>query len=307
MSDAFARRMYGQRPRKGPPPGEAWEFWVKWGRKRIESGRDIIVVIDADRKAGPTRIGKSTLGQRLLMEWDPTFKRGVLRERIASRPLDLAGFVGKCGAGQGMLYDEGMWGARARDAMAPETKMLGELLGTLASRGAIVVICVHSMLSLDSEVRGLAALRMLVRRRGLAEAHTPQIQLDLERPRLLPFREHAMSPVRWDPIVGAMHREYEAVKREVQDRWLLRRLEEQRIWEARRLGLPIHPPVDRVTAGGHIRADGVPPPPPSPPQTWKCGVITFRRSDHYLRHLTSETHAKGRCGGAPGTFVRRRS
>ena len=248
------RELYGREPDEAQIllPREIWDYWVEWGRTRIRRGQDIIVVIDADRRAtgSPTRIGKSTLGMLFLSEWDPTFRANVIRERYASSPSDLARFDLKCRPGQGVLYDEGMWGGRGRDAMSPENKLLGEILGTLASRQAIVVICSHSMLSLDPDVKALAALRLLVRRPGLAEVHVPTVYFDLEKPRLLPFREHGMSPISWDRITGPLMETYESVKREAQDRRIQIRLHEQAIFEARRLGLGPKEALEYVSAGG---------------------------------------------------------
>ncbi len=250
-------------------PEEIWAYWIEWGRQRIREGRDIIIVIDADRRSGgATRIGKSTLGLLLLKEWDPSFRTSTIRQRYATGPVDLAIFEKDCRPGQGVLYDEGMWGGRGRDAMSPENKMLGEILGTLASRQAIVVICSYSMLRLDADVRGLASLRLLVRRRGLAEVHLPKIHFDLENPRLLPFRQAEMSPIVWDRLDGPMMDAYEQVKRDAQDRRIELKLHEQAVFEARRLGLSPKQANVAVSAGEGI---GAPSPPPALFPCEKCG------------------------------------
>lgn len=237
MTEPIVAAFYGVAQSRKPSSREVWDHWTcKW-KARIADGRDLVIVIDADRTAGATRIGKSTLAILILRALDPTLRPDTIRSRVAGRASDLARFVGACERGQGILYDEGMWGARGRDAMTPDAKMIGEVLGTLASRGAAIVFCTHSMLSLDPEVKALAAFRLLVRRRGLAEVHTPQIQLDYERPRLLPFRQAKMSPLEWQPLDGPLWDSYLSVKRELQDAWIARKLEEQRVWEARRLGL----------------------------------------------------------------------
>lgn len=259
------RELYGREPDEVQMllPREVWDYWIEWGRARIRRGQDIIVVIDADRRAtgSPTRIGKSTLGMRLLYEWDPTFRAGTIHERYASSPSDLARFDLKCEPGQGILYDEGMWGGRGRDAMSPENKLLGEILGTLASRQAIVAICSHSMLSLDPDVKALASLRLLVRRPGLAEVHVPTVHFDLEKPRLLPFRQHSMSPILWDRLEGPLMERYETVKRAAQDHRIQVKLHEQAVFEARRLGLGPKQALEFVSAGGPVeRGEGASPP-----------------------------------------------
>jgi hypothetical protein len=218
-------------------PSEIRRHWFAEWRRRIRDGRDLVIVVDADRTEGATRIGKSTLALGIIGELDPSLTAETVPVRVAGGAADLARYVSTCRRGQGFLYDEGMWGARSREAMSPDSKMVGEVLGTLASRGAIVVFCCHSMLSLDTEVKALAAYRLLVRERGTAEVHTPQVQLDLERPRLLPFREAEYSPFTWDRLEGPLWRAYLRVKRRLQDARIARKLEEQRVWEARRLGL----------------------------------------------------------------------
>jgi hypothetical protein len=257
--------LFGRAPESsGPDAGKIWRFWIRTWRDRLAQGRDLIIVIDADRTAGATRIGKSTLGLHILQELDPTFQAKTVRKRIAGGAADLARSVIGCRRGNGFLYDEGMWGARSRDAMSPDAKMVGEVLGTLASRGAIVVFCTHSMLSLDTEVKALAAYRLLVRRRGLAEVHVPTIQLDLERPRLLPFRQHEMSPLEWEALSGPVWEEYSAGKNDLQDERIRVKLEEQRVWEARRLGLPTRDPsLDDATAGGSVKG-------PTRAPRWPC-------------------------------------
>ena len=244
-------------------PEDIWQYWADWGRDRIRNGRDIIVVIDADsRSGGITRIGKSTLGVQLLREWDPTFNLSTIRERYAASASDLARFELTNKPGQGVLYDEGMWGARGREAMTPENRMIGEILGTLASRQAIVVMCTGSMLDLDPSVRRLTHLRLIVRYRGLAEAHTPKVHFDLERTRLLPFREHEMSPLLWEPLDGPIATEYEAVKREAQDKRIRLKLQEQAVYEARQLGQRPGAGNAYITEGD--RGD------PTPRARWPC-------------------------------------
>jgi hypothetical protein len=235
----------------GPSAREIWDYWLGEWRARIVDGRDLVIVIDADRTEGATRIGKSTLGARILRRLDPSFKASTIAARCAAGPAELAKKVVDCKPGQGFLYDEAMWGARGRDAMSPEGKMIGEILGTLASRQAIVIFCCHSMVSLDPEVKALAAYRLIVRTRGLAEVHTPTVQLDLERPRLLPFREHTMSPLLWPALGGPLWAAYERWKHESQDRRVKLKLQEQLVYERRRLGLPARDPETEppLTAG----------------------------------------------------------
>ncbi|HEV2449670.1 MAG TPA: hypothetical protein VGU43_04575 [Thermoplasmata archaeon] len=268
---------------EGPTRAEIWKFWIGRWRARLKAGRDLVIVIDADRTgspdgvdAGATRAGKSTLGLEILQELDPTFTPAKVRNRVAGSGPDLARYVIGCERGNGFLYDEGMWGARGRDAMSPETKMVGEVLGTLASRGAIVVFCCHSMLTLDPEVKALASYRLLVRRRGLAEVHTPTVQLDLERPRLLPFRQHEMSPIEWAPLRGKLWNAYTAAKTEMQDERIRLKLEEQRVYQARRLGQRVdNPSSEGATAGGPVVRGARAP-------AWKCskcGSAWGRRSD----------------------------
>ena len=248
-------------------PEEIWDYWIQWGQRRIRDGQDIIVVIDADRRAtgSPTRIGKSTLGMLLLKEWDPTFRASTVAERYAPSPSALAQFDLRCRPGQGVLYDEGMWGGRGRDAMSPENKLLGEILGTLASRQAIVVMCTHSMLTLDADVKALASLRLLVRERGLAEAHVPMIHFDLEKPRLLPFRQHPMSPLRWRPLSGPIWDAYSRAKEEAQNRRIEFKIHEQAVSEARRLGLNPKDYLSLNSAGGPVEGGGGVPSP-----SWEC-------------------------------------
>ncbi len=289
--------LYGREPDEAQVllPTEIMDYWIEWGRARIRRGQDIIVVIDADRRAtgSPTRIGKSTLGMTLLSRWDPTFKAAVIRERYASSPSDLARFDLKCQPGQGILYDEGMWGGRGRDAMSPENKLLGEILGTLASRQAIVAICSHSMLSLDPDVKALASLRFLVRRPGLAEVHVPTVHFDLEKPRLLPFRQHEMSPILWDKLTGTLMETYETVKRDAQDRRIEVKLHEQAIFEARRLGLGPKEALEYVSAGGS-EGNARPPAPQYEPDTeTRCGRC--RRTFDNAHNL--ETHIWAAHGG----------
>jgi hypothetical protein len=251
---------------------------LKEWRRRLAQGRDLIIVIDADRTAGATRIGKSTLGLTILKQLDPTFTAKTVVQRVAGGASDLARSVIGCQPGQGFLYDEGMWGARGRDAMSPDAKMVGEVLGTLASRGAIVVFCTHSMISLDTEVKALAAYRLIVRRRGLAEIHTPTIQLDLERPRLLPFREHEKSPLLWRPLRGSLYQAYLLEKARQQDDRIRLKLEEQRVWQARRLGQPTEngSSMENPPAGGPVEGRA------RAPARWpcrNCGTEWGRRSD----------------------------
>lgn len=264
-------------------PEQVRRHWFTEWRRRIAGSRDLIIVIDADRTEGGTRIGKSTLGLSIISELDRTVTPENVSSRIAGGASDLARFVSGCKRGQGFLYDEGMWGARSRDAMSPDSKMVGEVLGTLASRGAIVVFCCHSMLTLDTEVKALAAYRLLVRERGVAEVHTPQIQLDLERPRLLPFREAAeYSPFTWDRLTGPLWRAYSNAKRRLQDARIARKLEEQRVWEARRLGLSPQDYVQPGVPAGEIGAAR------ARPREWqceKCGSTWGRRADRD-RHQT---------------------
>lgn len=259
------------------PKTDTWAFWMGTWRRRLASGRDLVIVIDADRTEGATRIGKSTLGLTICAELDRSFAAATVRERVAGGASDLAKFVAACRPGQAFLYDEGMWGARSRDAMSPDAKMVGEVIGTLASRGAIVIFCCHSMLSLDTEVKALAAVRLLVRRRGLAEVHTPQIQLDLERPRLLPFREADVSPITWRRMRGPLWETYLEVKKDLQDARVKRELEAQRVWEARRLGQPARAASSEgVPAGGPDTGASARAP------RWpckNCGTEWGRRSD----------------------------
>jgi hypothetical protein len=268
---------------EGPTKAEVWAYWISAWRRRLALGRDLVIVIDADRTgdedgvdAGATRIGKSTLALRILSELDPSFGPETVRQRIAGGGEDLARFVKGCKRGNGFLYDEGLWGARGRDAMSPETKMVGETLGTLASRGAIVAFCTHNMISLDPEVKSLTAYRLLVRHRGVAEVHVPVIQLDLERPRLLPFREHRMSPLRWNTLQGPIWKGYSAEKTDMQDRRVATKLEEQRVYQARRLGQRVEPlPSEDVPAGGPTEGRARAP-------SWtcgNCGSAWGRRSD----------------------------
>lgn len=256
-------------------PSEVWDFWVNWGRQRIRNGQDVIVVIDADPRisGSRTRIGKSTLGMRLLKEWDPTFSARTLRDRYTTSPSELARFELACRPGQGVLDDEGSWFSRGRDAMTPENKLFTEVLATLASRQAIVVICCTSMLSLDPDVKALTSLRLLVRERGRAEAHVPTVYFDLERPRLLPFREHEMSPIYWEPLRGALWEAYEPIKREAQDRRMEKKLHEQAVFEARRLGLSPKEANALISAGGPVGEGGAGAAEPVEHRCGRCGRL----------------------------------
>lgn len=169
--------------------------------------------------------------------------------------------------------------------MTPENRMIGEILGTLASRQAIVVMCTGSMLDLDPSVRRLTHLRLIVRYRGLAEAHTPKVHFDLERTRLLPFREHEMSPLLWEPLDGPIATEYEAVKREAQDKRIHRKLQEQAVYEARQLGQKPAAENAHITEGDR----GDPPPPPR----WLCRKCGSGWGGNYER-----ARHEARCNGS---------
>lgn len=254
-------------------PSQVWDYWVDWGRRRIRDGKDIIVVIDADPRiaGGLTRIGKSTLGMRLLKEWDPSFNAKTIADRYTTSPSDLARFELRCKPGQGVLTDEGSWFGRGRDAMTPENKFFTEILATLASRQAIVVVCCTSMLSLDPDIKALASLRLLVREKGRAEVHVPTVFFDLEKPRLLTLREHEMSPIYWEALKGPLWDAYEPIKRAAQDQRMLKKLHEQAVFEARRLGLSPKEANALISAGGPMGDGGAGAAEPPEPRCGRCG------------------------------------
>jgi hypothetical protein len=300
--EAEDRTVLFRRPSLPKEDGTAanWRHWIQAWRERLDDGRDLVIVIDADRREGATRIGKSTLGLTVLAELDRTFTAESIPDRVAGGASDLARYVTGCRRGQGFLYDEGMWGARSRDAMSPDAKMVGEVLGTLASRGAIVVFCAHSMLSLDTEVKALAAVRLLVRQRGLAEVHTPEVQLDLERPRLLPFRENEISPITWRRLRGPIWEAYSTRKTQLQDARMARELEAQRVWEARRLGQPTNSKSSDVPAGGPLKG------PAPPPRTYTCPGCGQTWGDAFSRnrHAARCAAALAAARPAPESFTR---